>query len=299
VTVTFTYDGNGQRVKKESSTGSATSYFGELYEIRNEINVMHVFAGNNRVASIRSDGKNQFYHGNHLGSASVITDQYRDWKERIEYFPFGSYREDVKNPSDPNFPDANYTFTDQEDDDELGFYNYGARLYDPILGRFISPDRIVQTPENPQSLNRYSYCLNNPLIYTDPSGEIFEWLVGAVMSFLGVTATEAGIVLIMAAGVGFGAVSSALTGGDVVVGAISGFMGGMVGFAAGNIAGAVLAPTVATKAASTIAGYVGAFAGGATSGAINAGVYGGNIWQGALYGGFFAVATLATIQGII
>ena len=55
-------------------------------------------------------------------------------------------------------------------DAEYGLYNYGARLYDPIIGRFISPDTIVPQPYNPQSLNRYTYCLNNPLIYVDPSG---------------------------------------------------------------------------------------------------------------------------------
>ena len=69
-----------------------------------------------------------------------------------------------------------YTFTGQEDDDELGLYNYKARLYDPVLGRFISPDSIVPNPEDPQSFNRYSYCLNNPLKYTDPSGhENYAW----------------------------------------------------------------------------------------------------------------------------
>ena len=61
-------------------------------------------------------------------------------------------------------------YTDQELDSENGLYNYNARLYDPFIGRFISPDIIVPQPYNPQSLNRYSYCLNNPLIYNDPSG---------------------------------------------------------------------------------------------------------------------------------
>jgi hypothetical protein len=45
-----------------------------------------------------------------------------------------------------------------------------GRVYDPVLGRFLSPDPYVQQPDFSQSLNRYSYCLNNPLIYTDPSG---------------------------------------------------------------------------------------------------------------------------------
>ena len=48
-----------------------------------------------------------------------------------------------------------------------------GRLYDPVLGRFLSPDNYVQMPESSQSFNRYSYCLNNPLKYTDPSGQLF------------------------------------------------------------------------------------------------------------------------------
>jgi RHS repeat-associated protein len=54
--------------------------------------------------------------------------------------------------------------------DSTGLYYYGARYYDPSIGRFISPDSIIPDPYNPQSLNRYSYCLNNPLKYTDPTG---------------------------------------------------------------------------------------------------------------------------------
>jgi len=52
----------------------------------------------------------------------------------------------------------------------MGLYFYEARYYDAALGRFISADTIVPDPNNPQSLNRYSYVLNNPLRYTDPTG---------------------------------------------------------------------------------------------------------------------------------
>ena len=61
-------------------------------------------------------------------------------------------------------------YTDQELDSETGLYNYDTRLYDPVIGRFISPDSVVPDWYDPQSLNRYSYCRNNPLRYTDPSG---------------------------------------------------------------------------------------------------------------------------------
>jgi RHS repeat-associated protein len=46
-----------------------------------------------------------------------------------------------------------------------------GRLYDPVVGKFLSPDPFVQNPSFSQSYNRYSYCLNNPLKFTDYSGE--------------------------------------------------------------------------------------------------------------------------------
>ena len=60
----------------------------------------------------------------------------------------------------------------------FGIINMGGRLYDPVLGRFLSPDNYVQEPFNTQNLNRYSYCLNNPVKYTDPSGNshLNKWL---------------------------------------------------------------------------------------------------------------------------
>jgi len=56
---------------------------------------------------------------------------------------------------------------------EYGLINMNGRLYDPQIGRFLSPDNYVQLPDLSQSFNRYSYCLNNPLKYTDPDGNLF------------------------------------------------------------------------------------------------------------------------------
>ena len=66
---------------------------------------------------------------------------------------------------------------------EFGLINMNGRMYDPLLGRFLSPDNYVQLPDLSQSFNRYSYCLNNPLKYTDPSGELFgidDWVIGGI-----------------------------------------------------------------------------------------------------------------------
>lgn len=72
-------------------------------------------------------------------------------------------------------------FTGHEHYYRFGIINMNARLYDPVLGRFFSPDPQVQNPYSTQGFNRYSYCGNNPVMYTDPDGEFFvidSWIVG-------------------------------------------------------------------------------------------------------------------------
>jgi len=56
-----------------------------------------------------------------------------------------------------------------------------GRLYDPLVARFLSPDNYVQAPDFTQNFNRYTYCLNNPLKYTDPSGEFAHLVLGAII----------------------------------------------------------------------------------------------------------------------
>ena len=63
-------------------------------------------------------------------------------------------------------------YTGHEHLPEFQLINMNGRMYDPIVGRFLSPDPFVADGTFSQDYNRYSYCLNNPLIYTDPSGEI-------------------------------------------------------------------------------------------------------------------------------
>jgi len=72
-------------------------------------------------------------------------------------------------------------FTGHEHLYSVGLINMNGRVYDPHLGKFLSPDPYVQDPLNPLNYNRYAYCLNNPLKYTDPSGELAANIVGAIV----------------------------------------------------------------------------------------------------------------------
>jgi len=67
-------------------------------------------------------------------------------------------------------------FTGHEMLDNVGLVHMNGRIYDPVIGRMISPDPIIQEPNNLQSFNRYSYVWNNPLSKTDPSGFVTEGL---------------------------------------------------------------------------------------------------------------------------
>jgi len=183
----FMYDGDGGRVKVSRTADNetrTTTYIGSLFEKNdcadsgNQVTqIKHVFAGSTRVCSIESvDGGPadiNYYHGDHLGSSSIVTDQNGLQVQHLEYAPYGTVA--CNEGSDV----TTYKFTGKELD-STGLYFYSARYYDPEIGRFVSADTIIQAPYDPQSLNRYAYCRNNPVKYVDPSGHFF-W---AVIAFI-------------------------------------------------------------------------------------------------------------------
>ncbi len=110
----------------------------------------------------------QYVLSDHLGSTSTIVDASGDYVARTGYMPWGGERFSTADiPTD-------YRYTGQRLEDDLGIYYYNARWYDPSIGRFLQADTIVPDPGNPLAYDRYSYVLNNPLRYTDPSGKFAE-----------------------------------------------------------------------------------------------------------------------------
>jgi RHS repeat-associated protein len=170
-TTSLAYDGSGTRVAKTVGTTS-TYYVSDQCELTKvgsnpATTTLYIFGGNQRVAQVVGGAVSYFYK-DHLGSSSVITDSTGAVVETAIYEPFGTMRAHTP----PGTGTSNYKFTDQELDAENGLYNYDARLYDPVIGRFISADTVVPIYNDPQSLNRYTYTRNNPLIYIDPAGHI-------------------------------------------------------------------------------------------------------------------------------
>ena len=106
------------------------------------------------------------------GSIVALVNESGTVGERYSYDAWGR-RRNPSNWADYNVPAPRLIargYTGHEHLDGFGLINMNGRMYDPVIGRVLSPDNFVQDPTNTQSYNRYSYCLNNPLRYTDPSG---------------------------------------------------------------------------------------------------------------------------------
>ncbi|WNY27824.1 RHS repeat-associated core domain-containing protein [Methanolapillus ohkumae] len=214
----FFYDESGNRVKKIEE-GIVSYYVSDDYDIEDNIETVYYFANDNRVSKKSAEGQ-FWYLDDHLGSTSVMIDEEGELVERTLYYPFGSYREGGEAEK--------YTFTGKEFDSEIGLYYYGARYYNPETFVFTQADSIIPNYYNPQSLNRYSYCYNNPMKYEDPSGHIPVLLVTA----------GAGALIGAAAGGLIYAYKQHSTGNAITVGGLAKSM--FVGGVAGGVAGLTL-----------------------------------------------------------
>ncbi len=151
----------------------------------------YILAGSRIVAlyTKRSDGSEdtKYFHADHLGSTSVVTDTAGNVLERMAYDPWGDRRAssgagDPTNAIIPSTTDRGYTGHEHLDLGGMGLIHMNGRIYDPTLGRFLSPDPTIQSPYHSQSFNRYSYVWNNPLTSTDPSGYLSGFSKGYPMN---------------------------------------------------------------------------------------------------------------------
>ncbi|MGC1119670.1 MAG: RHS repeat-associated core domain-containing protein [Candidatus Methanofastidiosia archaeon] len=166
----YVYDGNGRRILViENSTETVYVYSGlnVLYEETATGTANYVYGPTGRLAkktTIEDESHMFYYHTDHLGSTRLVTDESADIVVSTRFEPFG----ENTSPGEES-----YLFTGKEQD-ETGLYYYGARYYDPELGRFTTRDPLAGDKTNPQSLNLYGYCVNNPLKLTDPTGMFFK-----------------------------------------------------------------------------------------------------------------------------
>ena len=164
VTTQYLYDAFGTRVR-ESGPAGHTVFVDRWAEHDGSFHTQHFFIGDARFA-FRYNNSLTYVVSDHLGSviASSFT-FFNDVKFR-RYLPFGDVRGSATNVPTP------YGYTGQRRD-STNLMWYRSRYYDPLVGRFTQADTIVPDAATPAAFNRYSYVINNPLKYVDPTGHCY------------------------------------------------------------------------------------------------------------------------------
>jgi RHS repeat-associated protein len=194
-TATFKYNHAGQRTQMTvtGTTSYTRTYLGGNYEreVKGSTTTERLYLGGTPysapVVAVRTNNGAwalNYIHRDYLGSIVAVSNAAGNLVESRSYDAWGRLR----NPStlQPFAHNAQPAlllgrgYTGHEHLPEFGLINMNARLYDPVIGRFLSPDPYVQAPDYSQSFNRYAYVWNNPLIYTDPDGEFVATILSAI-----------------------------------------------------------------------------------------------------------------------
>ncbi|MGC6414470.1 MAG: FG-GAP-like repeat-containing protein [Bacteroidia bacterium] len=219
-----------------------------------------------------------YLHRDYLGSILAITNSSGTVLERRQFGAWGTVDKFIDHKGNKTFTHdslLNRGYTGHEHFFEIDLIHMNGRMYDANLGRFLSPDNYIQEPFNTQNFNRYGYVLNNPLKYTDASGEFF-WIAVLIGAFMG-------------------GVTAAIKGGDfgdILLGALIGGVAAGVGAGVANLAaggcfigGEAMAAIGFWNGA--LAGAAGGFAAGFSGAALTTWANGGNLGDG-LAAGFKA-----------
>jgi RHS repeat-associated protein len=196
--LSITYGVDEQRIKSvytENSVNWTRKYLGDYEEVwvSGQVNKkIHYIAGGDGLTAvfiIKGAGVGELYYvsTDYLGNILLLTRQNGTVAEEYSFDAWGRRRSPTNwNSYTVTAPAILYRgYTGHEHLDEFGLINMNGRCYDPILGRFLSPDNFVQMPDFTQNYNRYAYGLNNPLKYTDPSGNsLIVTLIGLAVNYI-------------------------------------------------------------------------------------------------------------------
>ena len=188
-TLDLLYGTDLSRVRATTVQNGVTAeryYVGRYYELEVRGDTLrptcYIYGSEGVVALIENTnnygGPALYLHKDHLGSVIAYSNQNGQLAQELSYDAWGRRRSadtwryfDALTDAGALHPRG---FTGHEHVDLMELVNMDGRMYDPVLGRFLSPDPFVQAPDFSQGLNRYAYCMNNPLSLTDPTG--YSWL---------------------------------------------------------------------------------------------------------------------------
>ena len=238
----FVYGPDQQRwysvMKKHGAVEREIVYAGDYEKVTDGGITREFYYLDGGAIIVKQNGEFKPYQAftDNLGSILSVVDEKG---EKVFEASYDAWGKQTKNLKFTNMLNLHRGYTGHEMLNEFGIINMNGRLYDPVLGRFFSPDNYVQAPNNSQNFNRYSYCLNNPLKYTDPSGEFFHLIIGAALGGIvnwmtngcrwnakGLGCFGVGALAgFLSAGVGAGVCSSLPVAGDTAGGFFAGFWG--------------------------------------------------------------------------
>ena len=239
--IAFAHDSEHQRYKQMNPTGETLYLAGSGVMAERLLGAGGVVQWTNYLAAggemigmrvDRSDASTytRYFHKDHLGSIATITDAAGAVVERLSYDAWGK-RRFPNGQDDPSGSVASQTtrgFTGHEQLADVGLIHMNGRVYDPLLGRFGTPDPTTENPFSTQGWNRYSYVGNSPLNFTDPSGYCFMGCIWQkpfkALGKLFRNVPILGQILTVAAGLICGPVCSSITSA-VVTGLASGSLG--------------------------------------------------------------------------
>ena len=165
----YRYDAGGNRIEKvlKDPSGNILSrekYYGPV-ETKDGNRTFYYHLGARRIAQKdKSTGQTLFYHQDHLGSTSLLTNTTGAFVCREDHYEFGAMKSQTIGGL------TKYGYNGKERDNETNFYDYGARPYAAKWFKFATADNLIPDPSEPKDLNRYAYVGNNPLQYIDPTG---------------------------------------------------------------------------------------------------------------------------------
>jgi len=173
----YEYDSDGQRIKKVS--GNDTYYYAGKDFVRvvngsGAFDTVYYYLGNSIVAKNES-GVTEFFHPDHLGSTSLVTDSAGNEVETIEYYPFGAILSSTK---------QDYLYEGKELD-STNLQYFGARYYDTgTMRMFTQPDSLLPNIYDPQQLNRYAFERNSPYVFIDEDGHYAQYVIAGGVGFI-------------------------------------------------------------------------------------------------------------------
>lgn len=179
--VKFQYDPFGNRITK-SIDGAMTRYLLDGENVLMELSTSNTIQARYTAGlaldswiSMDRSGDSYFYHTDGLGSISTLTNTNQAIFNTYQYDSYGNVTNQTGSVENP------YTYTGREWEEAIGLYYYRTRFYDAEVGRFLTVDGFEGFFDRPSSLHSYNYVENNPINFTDPTGEAFQIAVGAIV----------------------------------------------------------------------------------------------------------------------